>query len=167
MMFLIRWHHQFSKIFGITGRRGKSNGLNHAPPTLIIVVQYSVQKTNPKCNGQNECSSKKIILAPKSSQRKSYIIHNIEANRETMNKSISIQNLNVYFFRVSAARQISAVVYIKSIHFWDSVCRIFVWQIGGTFTTPFNLTTANISWKVCWESTYHFFVSNKDHANTF
>ena len=43
----------------------------------------------------------KIVLAPKSSQRKSYIIHNIEANRETMNKSISIQNLNVYFFRVS------------------------------------------------------------------
>ena len=65
------------------------------PPTLIVVVQYSVQKTNPKCNGQNECSSKKIILAPKSSQRKSYIIHNIEANHETMNKSISIQNLNV------------------------------------------------------------------------
>ena len=85
-------------MFGITGGHGKSNGLNHAPPTLTIVVQYSVQKTNPKCNGQNECSSKKIVLAPKSSQRKSYIIHNIEANRETMNKSISIQNLNVCVF---------------------------------------------------------------------
>ena len=139
MMFLIRWHHLSYNPFWNNGM-WQVKWMEPRPySTLIIVVQYSVQKTNPKCNGQNECSSKKIVLAPKSSQRKSYIIHNIEANRETMNKSISIQNLNVYFFRVSAARQISAVVYIKSIHFWDSVCRIFVWQIGGTFTTPFNL----------------------------
>ena len=39
----------------------------------------------------------KTVLAPKSSQRKSYIIHNIEAKRETMNKSISIQNLYFVF----------------------------------------------------------------------
>lgn len=93
MMFLIRWHHLSYNPFWNNGM-WQVKWIEPRPySTLIIVVQYSVQKTNPKCNGQNECSSKKIVLAPKSSQRKSYIIHNIEANRETMNKSISIQNI--------------------------------------------------------------------------
>ena len=37
-------------------------------------------------------------------------------------------------------------------------------QKSGTFTKPFNLATAVISWRFWWK--YHFFVSNKDLANT-
>ena len=37
-------------------------------------------------------------------------------------------------------------------------------QFGDTFTKPFKLISADISWKVWWK--YHFFESTKDCANT-